>query len=254
MKCLIKNKLSSSIRCIGLQGGLVEKTKKIPVQPIPEELDLNDCFFHAVGTYLPHHKLKNTFEKIINSKGILCDELLRAKYGMSRDYFESPSPKCNGDNAISICQKQSFLNPTETSESFSMYPKKHLSIILSKDILSTCQVENTLNPDSCWLDGELRVVNKVPMKNFLGIGVPCDTYLDMFTSLKSYGFSQKDCLDFIDTSYEASFLKIAEEVVEENDLEMPIYSIFSGKIMGNKYTSLNEVFSQEISTFNTQSL
>lgn len=242
MKCLIKNKIYSKFNCPGLQGG----GYSIPVQhQMPEQLNLDDCYFHAINTYLPHHELKNSLLKIIQSKGLLSNELQIKKYGISQERYQALSPKCNGDNYISICQKQSFLNEGKQSESFQMYPAKRLSIILSKDKMDSCKVERPININSAWLDGELRVQDKIPVKNFIGFGVPCETYLEMFTQLKTYGFSQEDCLDYINNNYETSFLKIAEEVISQEDLDLPIYSILSGKNMGNKYVALNEVFTQE---------
>ena len=242
MKCLIKNKINSKFNCPGLQGRsyAIEQQKKYP-----EELNLDECYFHAINTYLPHHKLKSTLQKIIKSKGLLSDELQIRQYGIMPDRYQTPSPKCNGDNYISICQKQSFLNNGQPSESFRMYPAKHLSIILPKDISKTIMIENNFNNSWDWLDGELRVENKIPFDKFIGLGVPCETYKDMFQDLKSLGYSQEESLSIIDSGYETSFLKVAEEVASEEDLDFPIYSIFSGKVMGNKYLALNEVFTQE---------
>lgn len=244
MKCLIKNKINTSVRCLGLQGGLPGNSSQIKTVNIPEEIDLNNCFFHAIGTYLLKDSLKDSLMKILDSQALLSEEYQQKAIVKQSDIY-SFSPKCNNSNEICICQKQSFIDKTTTSESFNLYAKNHLSIILSSKILKTCNAYNNFESDSNWLDGELRVQDKIPIESFVGIGVPCDTYQDIFSSLKEYGFSQQDCLDFINSSKETSFLRIAEESIKEKDVELPLYSITSGKIMGNKYVALNEVFTSQ---------
>ena len=206
-------------------------------------IDLNKYLYHAIGTYLPQKQRVNRLKAIIDSGAILSENLQNDIFELSNSF--SQSPKCNGQSHISICQRESFVKEKEVSESYKLFVNNGISIILDKDLCEDLEVENKFNPSDVWewLDGEYRVKDKISSTYFKGIGIPNRTFEETVQALKDLGnMSLEDCAsNIINSDWFKDFCDI-KSCMEHRGNGLPIYSIVSGKEMGDLITALSSVF------------
>ncbi len=225
MKCNIKNSLV------------------VPKKAIPEVIDLNECLYHGIGTYWEPEQKLNRVRAILDSSAILSEDLQSSDFAFHNQ--RSRSPKCNGKDHISICQKQSFIEPTKVSESYNCFVSSGLSIILDKSILDNPSTKNEFNPKhiSDWLDGEHRVKDKIDSSYFVGIGIPSSSFEDIAQSFKNLRhFTLRQSIEYILNCGWFKDLSAIKSYMSYNDIELPIYSITSGKQMGNLYYAFSSAY------------
>jgi len=154
MKCNIKK---HKAKCAGLSiykscdEDILNLSKLNLKSEQPESIDLNDHLFHGIGTYLEPHQKIGRLRAILDSKAILCENSQPETFEFAN--YLSRSPKCNGKFKISVCQRQSFIDQKNISESFNMFISNGISIILDKDIIESLNAENKFNP----MDGYMGV-------------------------------------------------------------------------------------------------
>lgn len=101
--------------------------------------------YHGIGTYLEPEQKLNRVRAILDSDAILSENLQSSDFTFNNQH--SRSPKCNGKDNISICQKPSFVEPTKVSESYNCFVSSGLSIIIDKSILDNPSTINEFNPN-----------------------------------------------------------------------------------------------------------
>ena len=159
MKCNIKK---AKRGCVGLMGtgaqqefqanhkclSLLDNTK-------PQTINLNEYLYHAVGAYLQPYEKIGRLRAIVDSGAILCENMQSEAFEFSNSI--SQSPKCNGIDEISICQRQSFVDLQEISDSFKLYVANGVSVILKKSVVESLNAENKFDPNDRWewLDGSI---------------------------------------------------------------------------------------------------
>ena len=218
---------------------LIDSTKNQPLNCI----DLNDYFFHGIGTYLEPYQKINRLRAILDSKAILSESNQPDTFYLANAL--SQSPKCNGEDHISICQKESFLDKDQDSESFKLFVSHGISIILPKSIDSSLNVKNHFDPKDIWewLDGEYRVPDEIPSEHFVGIGFPnrsLEEIAQSFHHLRRYSLDES--IKHILNSDWFKDLSSINSCLEYNDIDLPIYSIVSGKQMGDLYSAFASVY------------
>ena len=226
MKCNIKNSSKSS--------------QKVN----PQVINLDECLYHGIGTYLEPQQKLNRLRAILDSSAILSEYLQSSDFAFHNQH--SRSPKCNGKNYISICQKPSFVYPSKTSESYNCFVSSGLSIILDKRILDNRSTINEFNPKhiSDWLDGEYRVKDKISSSYFVGIGIPGSSFEDVAQSFKNLRhFTLRESIEYVLNCNWFKDLSAIKSYMSYNDIELPIYSIVSGKQMGNLYSAFASSYS-----------
>lgn len=213
----------------------------------PETIDLNNYLYHGIGTYIDQDEKLDRLKAIIDSRSILSENLQPNMFERSNKL--SRSPKCNGKDCVSICQRQSFVNSQDISDSFNLYISSGLSIILDKEILKLQNIQNQFDPNNKWewLDGEYRVKDQIQSSYFVGIGFPCRSIDDEVQALKSlYKYSLQQCLEHFDKKQWYWDLCAIKNFMDYYDLEIPIFSITSGKEMGNLYSSISETYNVSV--------
>jgi len=94
-----------------------------------------------------------------------------------------------------------------------------------------------------WLDGEYRIQDKIPSRHFIGIGFPSRSLNEEVQALKTLRkYSLYECLSHISSSEWYKDLCSIKSYMDYNDIELPIYSITSGKKMGNLFTAISQAF------------
>ena len=226
MKCNIKNR---------------PKTQPKKIQQV---INLDDCLYHGIGTYLEPEQKLNRVRAILDSNAILSENLQSSDFTFNNQH--SRSPKCNGKDHISICQKPSFVEPTKVSESYNCFVSSGLSIILDKSILDNPSIINEFNPKhiSDWLDGEYRVKDKIDSSYFVGIGIPSSSLEDVAQSFKHLRhFTLRQSIEYVINSNWFKDFTAIKSYMSYNDIELPIFSIVSGKQMGNLYSAFASAYS-----------
>lgn len=221
----------------------IKNGRIVPKKTIPEVIDLNECLYHGIGTYLVPQQKLNRLRAILDSNAILSENLQSSDFAFHNQ--RSRSPKCNGKNHISICQKPSFIEPLKTSESYNCFVSSGLSIILDKSILDNPSTINEFNPKhiSDWLDGEYRVRDKINSSYFVGIGIPSSSLEDVAQSFKNLRhFTLRESIEYVLNSDWFKDLSAIKSYMSYNDIELPIYSIVSGKQMGNLYSAFASAY------------
>lgn len=213
-----------------------------------DALDLNNYLFHAVGSYTGRENIFKRIKSILKSGAILCEDfqsLVCDKDIVHINEF-SISPKLNGKNRISICQKDSFMEEEENSRSYEMYVKSGVSFILDKDLLDDLEVFNEFVRSDRWrwLDGELRVEGKIPSEYFVGIAFPCEDHVTRLEKMKKCGYHKDLALKYFKEDFFQVALKEIEQYIKENNLNLPLYSIVTGKPMGNLEEEFNKAFGE----------
>ncbi len=214
-----------------------------PKRVIPQEINLDECLFHGIGTYLEPQQKLNRLRAILDANAILSENLQSNDFAFHNS--RSRSPKCNGRDHISICQKPSFVDPTKISESYNCFVSSGLSIILDKSILDNPSTTKEFNPKhfSDWLDGEYRVRDKINSSYFVGIGIPSSSLEDVAQSFKKLRhFTLRESIEYVLNSDWFKDLSAIKSYMSYNDIELPIYSIVSGKQMGNLYSAFSSAY------------
>lgn len=211
-----------------------------------ETLDLNNYLFHAVGSYTGRENIVKRIKSILKSGAILSEgfqALVCDKDIVHINEF-STSPKLNGKNKISICQKDSFMEDEENSRSYEIYVKSGISFILDKDLIEDLEVSNEFVRSDRWrwLDGELRVEGKIPSEYFVGIAFPCEDYATRLEKMKQLGYPKDFAAKYFKEDFFQVALKEIERYIKENNLNIPLYSLVTGKLMGNLEKEFNKNF------------
>ena len=221
----------------------IKNSHTTPKRVIPQEINLDECLFHGIGTYLEPQQKLNRLRAILDANAILSENLQSNDFAFNNSH--SRSPKCNGRDHISICQKPSFVDPTKISESYNCFVSNGLSIILDKSILDNSSTINEFNPKhiSDWLDGEYRVKDKINSSYFVGIGIPSRSFEDVAQSFKNLRhFTLRESIEYVLKSDWFKDLSAIKSYMSYNDIELPIYSIVSGKQMGNLYSAFSSAY------------
>ena len=214
-----------------------------PKNEKPEVINLDDYLYHGIGTYLEPKQKLNRIRAILDSNAILSENMQSNDFAYNNS--RSRSPKCNGKDHISICQKPSFVDPTNISESYNCFVSSGTSIILDKSILDNPSTTNEFNPAhiSDWLDGEYRVKDKINSSYFVGIGIPSKSLEDVAQSFKNLRhFSLRESIEYVLNSDWYKDFTAIKSYMSDNDIELPIYSITSGKQMGNLYSAFSSAY------------
>ena len=218
----------------------IKNSRIEPKKTILQVINLDECLYHGIGTYLdPQQKLKR-LRAILDSNAILSENMQSNDFSLSNSH--SRSPKRNGKDYISICQKPSFVDSSKISESYNCFVSSGLSIILNESILDSSSIINDFNPKhiSNWLDGEYRVKDKIDSSYFVGIGIPSSSFEDIAQSYKRLRhFTLKESVEYVLNSAWFKELSAIESYMAYNDIKLPIYSITSGKQMGNLYSAFS---------------
>ena len=225
------------MKCIIKKGGMA------PKKIIKEVIDLDKCLYHGIGTYLEPKQKLNRLRAILDTNAILSENLQSSDFAFNNQH--SSSPKCNGKDHISICQKPSFIEPTKVIESYNCFISSGLSIILDKSILDNPSTTNDFNPKhiSDWLDGEYRVKDKINSSYFVGIAIPSSSFEDIAQSFKNLRhFTLRESIEYVLNSDWFKDLSAIKSFMSYNDIELPIYSIVSGKQMGNLYSAFSSTY------------
>lgn len=225
MKCNIKNR------------------PKTQPKKIPQVINLDECLYHGIGTYLEPEQKLNRVRAILDSNAILSENMQSNDFAFNNS--RSRSPKRNGKDHISICQKPSFVDSSKISESFNCFVSSGLSIILDKGILDNPSTTSEFNPKhfSNWLDGEHRVKDKIDSSYFVGIGIPSSSFDDVAQSFKNLRhFTLSQSIEYILNCDWFKDLSAIKSYMSYNDIELPIYSITSGKQMGNLYSAFADAY------------
>ena len=215
---------------------------------LKDSVDLNKYLFHAVGSYTGRENIVKRVESILTTGAILSEDfqsLVCDKDIVHLNEF-STSPKLNGKNRISICQKDSYMEDEENSRSYEMYVKSGVSFILDKDLLDDLEAYNEFVRSDRWrwLDGEIRVEGQIPSKYFVGIAFPCEDYKTRLKKMKKCGYHKKWVEDYFNENFWQVSIKEIKQFIKEKSLNIPIYSIVTGKLMGNLEEALNNVYGE----------
>ncbi len=257
MNCNLPKK-NKGVRGLGCETSYVSSTffeqENNANQTKRDTLNLNNYLFHAVGSYTGRENMVKRVMSILKSGAILCEDfqsLVCDKDIVHINEF-STSPKLNGKHRISICQKDSFMEDEENSRSYEMYVKSVMSFILSKDLLDDLDVFNEFVRSDRWrwLDGELRVDGKIPSEYFVGIAFPLEDHETRLEKMKKCGYHKKWVEEYFATNFWQLALKEISKYVEENKLNIPMYSIVTGKVMGNLEEEFNKVYGDNEEEFN----
>ena len=114
MKCNLQkqNRGASGLGDVTYYASAVASMKENELQNCSKDaVDLNKYLFHAVGSYTGRENIVKRVESILTTGAILSEDfqsLVCDKDIVHLNEF-STSPKLNGKNRISICQKDSYI-------------------------------------------------------------------------------------------------------------------------------------------------
>ena len=233
MKCNIKKQ---KVKCHGLQS--INPQALNPKTKTPTSINLNNYLYHGIGSYLEPHQKLNRLRAILDSGAILSEDQQGEVFDFANSL--SRSPKCNGKEHISICRRQSFMDPQKNSESFNLFISNGISIILDKEIIETLETKNNFDPTDVWewLDGEYRVKDKIPSRHFIGIGFPCrslEETAEAFKNIRQYSL-RTGIENVINSDWYKDLCSI-KSYLDYIDSDLPVYSITSGKEMGDLFSA-----------------
>ena len=134
----------------------------------------------------------------------------------------------------------------ENSRSYDMYVKSGVSFILDKDLISDLQVSNEFVRSDRWrwLDGELRVEGKIPSEYFVGIAFPCEDHKTRLEKMKRFGYSRAWVEKYFKEDFFQVTIKELGQYIKENNINIQLYSLETGKLMGNLEEEIRNNFDE----------
>ena len=188
-----------------------------------KKIDLDNVYFHGIRppydeTGLTTSNELKILQSILQQGAILCREK-QEQLGIKPILNDNLNR--NGDDKVSICCSR--------SDGFFNWVRNHISIILPKD-MPECSVEDRL---FYGVDGELQVKDFIPLKYFIGIGIPTGTssFKQIVSEIKCCAQGSEEYFKAHLGNYCNRHITPVREILNNTGYNISLYDIKTGELI-----------------------
>lgn len=210
------------------------------------KLDLDDVLFHGLSSMVSYERRKKLelarLVNIIRAGNILPRDGVKKMYG-ERFYNKKEnltSPNWNGEDKVSVCQKNTFNRGYAKSEAFRSFVEGRTCLILNKRVLDKKVDAKRVQ------DGEVQIEGEIPFDKVIGIGVWMFSKHDLVKhKIENWNDSIDECREQLEMMEESCFVGDIRKILKHYNICVPIYSTRTGEQVLDNESVLREFFSPE---------